>query len=362
MDYLTPYHATGVLQAEPIHSPLSESPSEDSSESDEEGGTPKVLVLKVKISAAAVYQKSSRGLSRLEVLKQMFEAMVNRMIAYSYKTHIGLITFNSTATVSQSITHVIENFRRSIESMNAQGDTALWDGLKLAQTQIMKYAEKYPKAQRRIICLSDGNDNKSTAWPADLCWQLRASKILVDSVCIGDDDNKDLKALSGWLKSYCFYPKDLTTALAICEMEPVLSQTERPAPPADVGPMQRTSGLQSFFTMRARAAFTTVTQDVYPKRKEHPRLEDTFVQLANCVRTNTASSFSLPTLRVSRLLVEMREMAANPHPKYDCYVSEADMFFWKVVIEGVSLTCTECIFVDLTDACETASRDSIREQ
>ncbi|THZ49733.1 hypothetical protein D6C90_03218 [Aureobasidium pullulans] len=334
MDYLTPYHATGVLQAEPIHSPPSESPSEDSSESDEEGGTPKVLVLKVKISAAAVYQKSSRGLSRLEVLKQMFEAMVNRMIAYSYKTHIGLITFNSTATVSQSITHVIENFRRSVESMNAQGDTALWDGLKLAQTQIMKYAEKYPKAQRRIICLSDGNDNKSTAGPADLCWQLRASKILVDSVCIGDDDNKDLKALSGWLKSYCFYPKDLTTALAICEMEPVLSQTERPAPPADVGPMQRTSGLQSFFTMRARAAFTTVTQDVYPKRKEHPRLEDTFVQLANCVRTNTASSFSLPTLRVSRLLVEMREMAANPHPKYDCYVSEADMFFWKVVIEG----------------------------
>ncbi|THW71835.1 hypothetical protein D6D19_07040 [Aureobasidium pullulans] len=313
MDYLTPYHAT---------------------ESDEEGGTPKVLVLKVKISAAAVYQKSSRGLSRLEVLKQMFEAMVNRMIAYSYKTHIGLITFNSTATVSQSITHVIENSRRSVESMNAQGDTALWDGLKLAQTQIMKYAEKYPKAQRRIICLSDGDDNKSTAGPADLCWQLRASKILVDSVCIGDDDNKDLKALSGWLKSYCFYPKDLTTALAICEMEPVLSQTERPAPPADVGPMQRTSGLQSFFTMRARAAFTTVTQDVYPKRKEHPRLEDTFVQLANCVRTNTASSFSLPTLRVSRLLVEMREMAANPHPKYDCYVSEADMFFWKVVIEG----------------------------
>lgn len=86
------------------------------------------------------------------------------------------------------------------------------------------------------------------------------------------------------------------------------------------------------------------------------------MQLANCVRTNTASSFSLPTLRVSRLLVEMREMAANPHPKYDCYVSEADMFFWKVVIEGVSLTCTECIFVDLTDARETASRDSIREQ
>jgi hypothetical protein len=32
----------------------------------------------------------------------------------------------------------------------------------------------------------------------------------------------------------------------------------------------------------------------------------------------------------------MREIAANPHPMYDCYVSESDMFFWKVVMEGVS--------------------------
>jgi hypothetical protein len=29
------------------------------------------------------------------------------------------------------------------------------------------------------------------------------------------------------LKSYCFFPRDLTTALSICEMEPFLSQTER---------------------------------------------------------------------------------------------------------------------------------------
>jgi hypothetical protein len=154
-------------------------------------------------------------------------------------------------------------------------------------------------------------------------------------VCLGQDDNKDLKALSVILGSYCFYPTTLTTALAICEMEPVLSQTERPPPKVATGDA-RSSALNNFYTMRNRAAFTVVTQDVFPKRKEHPRLEDTFVELRDCVRSSAGSQSSLPTLRVPRLLVEMREIAANPHPMYDCYVSESDMFFWKVVIQGVS--------------------------
>ncbi|KAG9654610.1 hypothetical protein KCU64_g7098, partial [Aureobasidium melanogenum] len=352
--YLDSYHAFGTLQAESVHKSESTSSSEpdgwNSDDDDEEG--PKSLVLKVFISQVSTRKTDERRLSRLEVLKQMFEAMINRMIAYSYKTHVGLVTFESTAKVSQSITHVIENFRRSVQSMHASGDTALWDGLKLAQAQIMKHAEKYPQAQRRIICLSDGNDTKSVTGAADLCFQLRENKVAVDSVCIGDDDNMDLKALSIMLKSYCFYPKDLTTALTICEMEPVLSQTERP-PPVATADLPRSSALNNFYAMRHRATFTVVTQDVFPKRKEHPRLEDTFIQLANCVRANASTQSSLPTLRASRLLVEMREIAANPHPMYDCYVSEADMFFWKVVIEGPPETpyqnCSFMLYLEMPD-------------
>jgi uncharacterized protein YegL len=336
--FLTPSHAFGTLQAEAVCKTQSTSSSPvyvwDSDDGAEENAKP--LVLKLQISKVSSRERDERRLSRIEVLKQMFESMINRIIAYSYKTHVGLVTFDSTARVSQSITHVIENFRRSVENMETDGDTALWDGLKLAQAQIVKHAEKYPLAQRRIICLSDGNDTKSIAGVADLCFKLRADKIVVDSVCIGEDDNKDLKALSIMLGSYCFNPQDLTTALGICEMEPFLSQTERPPPKVATADAPRTSALNNFYTMRNRAAFTVVTQDVFPKRKEHPRLEDTFIQLANCVRSSASNHSSLPTLRASRLLVEMREIAADPHPMYDCYVSESDMFFWKVVIQGVS--------------------------
>lgn len=337
-DYLIPFHAFGKLEAESAYKDQPTGLSNnDTWNSDDDGeDDTKPLVLKLYVSQMSRREKNERRLSRLNVLKQCFEAIINRMIAYSYKTHIGLVTFDSTAKVAQSITHVIENFRRSVTNMRATGDTALWDGLKLAQGQIMKLAERYPKAQRRIICLSDGNDTKSVAGVADLSFKLREDKIAVDSFIIGQDDNMDLKALSAMLRSYCFYPRDLSTALAICEMEPFLSQTERPATEVTTADLPRNSALNNFYTMRNVAAFTVVTQDVFPKRKEHPRLNDTYIQLANCVRSNAGTQSRLPTLRASRLLVEMREIAADPHPMYDCYVSESDMFFWKVVMQGVS--------------------------
>jgi uncharacterized protein YegL len=205
-NYLNPYHAFGKPEAESAYKDQATGSiaAADWNSDDEDEEDAKPLVLKLYVSRISTRHTNERRLSRLEVLKQMFDAMINRIIAYSYKTHIGLVTFDSTAKVSQSITHVIENLCRSVNSMKASGDTALWNGLRLAQAQIMQYAEKYPKAQRRIICLPDGNDTKSVAGAADLCFKLREDKIAVDSVCLGQDDNTDSKALSVILGSYCF--------------------------------------------------------------------------------------------------------------------------------------------------------------
>jgi hypothetical protein len=52
--------------------------------------------------------------------------------------------------------------------MKAHGDTALWDALALASDQIIDYAKKFPNAKKRIICLSDGNDNMSKQKNSDL--------------------------------------------------------------------------------------------------------------------------------------------------------------------------------------------------
>lgn len=72
-------------------------------------------------------KKRDKNLSRLDVLKQMFDAFINRLLAYGYQTHIGLVTFASKATLLQEITNAVENFRHKLNQLAAKGDTAIWD-------------------------------------------------------------------------------------------------------------------------------------------------------------------------------------------------------------------------------------------
>jgi hypothetical protein len=84
------------------------------------------IVLKLQLGNPPTEKRDPKYLSRLDVLKQTFDAFINRVLAYNFQTHIGLVTFGTTASLSQSITHAIENFRRQLNNVTAEGDTALW--------------------------------------------------------------------------------------------------------------------------------------------------------------------------------------------------------------------------------------------
>lgn len=288
-------------------------------------------MLKVNIS-----QVQKPTITRLDVLKQMFEALMSRVLACNFSTHIGLIRVGSEPQVLQALTHIVENFRRSVESMKASGDTALWDTLSLAVEQISQHAQKYLNALKRIICISDGIDTNSDQSPQSVYWSLRQSNVIVDSVILSNDENADLKAMSYLLGSYCFRPTEMATALAICELEPMLSQTERPPVHFVSSSGSQNNAWANFRAARNKASTTTVTRDIYPARKENPRLADSFIQLADTVRRNANGGSSLvarANLRSARLLSEMRSGSVNRDPRYDRYVSETDVssgrLYWK---------------------------------
>jgi hypothetical protein len=52
------------------------------------------LILRYWEPEATVSLAAKNPLTRLDVLKQMFEAFINRLIAYNYRTHIGKCTLN----------------------------------------------------------------------------------------------------------------------------------------------------------------------------------------------------------------------------------------------------------------------------
>jgi hypothetical protein len=98
-------------------------------------------------------------------------------------------------------------------------------------------------------------------------------------------------------------------------------------------------------------SYDIVSRDHYPQRKEHPLNRDTFLALSEAAEAIGRRSASQEQKKSwwtqqgpGRLLFEvislykcfqMRNTVANIHPYYDVYVSESDMCFWKIVLEGV---------------------------
>lgn len=300
-----------------------------------------------------------RSLTRLAVSKQVFGAFINRLIAYNYPTMVGLVSFGSSTSIAQPLTATIENFRHAIDRLEASGDTSLWDALALAADQLAHLGERWPGIKKRIICLSDGVDTKSVAAPTVVCRRLVRSMIVLDSCSIGMEDNSDLRTISFLTGGYKFVPKTLEQAVAICELEPVLSIHERPA---IVLPITSPLPTRNSFALAAtRATPNEATQDDFPLRKSHPNLHDQFVRIDTVERRprNTippllnAVRVDRSTLRQRRLQNEIQNIAGDPHPSYDVYVSESNMGFWKVVLSGPSESAyasgTFVLYLDMGD-------------
>ena len=222
----------------------------------------------------------------------------------------------------------------------------MFPGITLAQDQLQDYATKFPKAKLRIICISDGEDNKSKQNVVNIASRLQREGVILDSVCLGNASNEDLKTMSHLTSGYVFGPSTLEEAMAICELEPVLSTLERPdeqqQPGAnsysDFGPRQQFRMTPSHFQFLRAARdvqVQRVTRDVFPRRKEQVQLSADFIELVNFATTASLSR-SNGSSSSSRILMEIRNSGANHHPDYDVYICESNMGLWKVVMQGKS--------------------------
>ncbi|KAH5067630.1 peptidylprolyl isomerase [Parastagonospora nodorum] len=328
--YFTPERSTGVLTNESCVAKIDDAGHGEIFHRGRDGNQP--LVFKMAIAGPPSTGKNKRNqLSRLDVLKQMFDAFINRLLAYNFQTYIGLVTFGSKATIAQGITNAVENFRHKLNNLTATGDTAMWDSIALAQDQLQAYAEKYPSAKLRNICILDGEDNKSEQNMVNVAARLYGHGITLDAFCLGDAANADLQTVSYLTKGYTFEPKTLEEAMAICELEPVLSSLERPEPKAlDSDNEDAHCYREAFHIFPSLGYFRManeevtvehISKDIFPKRKENPQLADEFVELGTFNKHSTQARTD-GNLRLSRVHTEIRNSGAHTHPHYDIYIND----------------------------------------
>ena len=349
MPYSEPVYGGGILSDEKLFL----KPGEITTKTDLDFANQQTLVLKMEVDGHAYratmrqrQRREARTMSRLDTAKYIFDNLVNRTLAYDLDTHIGLVTFSTTPKLSQNITHVLEDFRASSSNMQSAGDTAVWDALALASHHLSEYAQRFPNALKRIVCLSDGLDTSSCKQVHDVCQELMNNNIVVDSFCIGDEDNVALRTLSWLTGGYKFIPESLDAAMAISELEPVLNQNDRASrSPRFLG---RPLTKLSFAQASANAKADVVNRDICPQRKQHPNLQDSFIAVSEMSRGNMpattaaisagpveSGSNSAGTDRPARrLLAEIQSISANPHPHYEVFVSETNIGFWKIVMQG----------------------------
>jgi ubiquitin-protein ligase/ubiquitin/uncharacterized protein YegL len=301
------------------------------------------------------YKRDDTRLTRIQTVKQLFHAYINRSQAYNYANHIGLMLFGSDVDYTCPITPLFEVFRDEIEECDASGETALYDALDEAADALAEFKEEYPECKLRIIVLSDGDDTASDAEPWNVAKKIQTHNIVCDSVLIGEGSkNKMLRAISKASGGYCFAPKTLRDALKLNELETFLSLFERP----DVKPRAAVkTELQLLkFADLFLHPFDICTDEQIPNRRmpdaikakvqaleqshaEIERLESEEEKKATEAKEAGAGQpeqqpVAAQQNRMRRIMKEISHLMRNPHPAFDIYPNTDDMSFWKIVMQG----------------------------
>ena len=142
-------------------------------------------------------------------------------------------------------TESINKFVTALPTMSPDGGTAVWDALSRAVDVLEAHRKNLSTAhpdhtcRRRIIVLTDGQDQHSKVKVANVTRKLQAAGVTVDGVVVARDADTRLRAVTHATGGGHFRPSSLLELLSLFESESFLATRDRTAagaPPAAVAP------------------------------------------------------------------------------------------------------------------------------
>ncbi|KAJ7472962.1 ubiquitin-conjugating enzyme/RWD-like protein [Mycena galericulata] len=273
----------------------------------------------------------SRHLTRLHLLKELFNVFLNRASSFDTTVSLvlGLVTFSDHASEDQELTPIFENFRQQLDRQEAGGDTAIYDALDCARRMLKEYRPDLPKLKKRIIIVSDGEDTSSASSAQEVCMALQRASVVVDSVQVGPTSDAVLHCISVATGGYRFSPNtSLADALSIFDLETMLYSGERR--PREGRPPKLVTSFHSLLSYRNHP-IDMITVDEFPPRAAHPLFE---APVRSAVEVAGGLTGSGGDDRTKRIMREIKAVVADPHPHIDVYFNDSDMSFLKVILEA----------------------------
>ena len=334
---------TGILGPERLYSKPGD-PLQDDSNQD-------IMVLKMHVESHDYQQRMNKAenqrkesVSKLLISQTFVDAFLDRALAYNLNCHIGIVTSSSCASSAHGFTSQIQDLLGSINAAQPDGDTNICNVLNDVSKHLLEYADQFPTARKRIICLSDCLAIASFQTTTDLVPHLVESQVVVDSVSFRQK-NSALQAITWLSGGDHFVPQNNDEVLAIAQLEPFLSQLQRKPLPQ---PRQGT--INGFRTARTAGQHRSIraTPDKRPLRPPPPALGHKFLEPGFAMLKNTKATDAAPRdiidliqpgpanhphNRNARVRTEIRALYHHRGGNfYRVFISEEDITFWQVVI------------------------------
>jgi Mg-chelatase subunit ChlD len=166
------------------------------------------------------------GIEKMRAAKSFFYTFADRALGFNLKAVISLILFSNSITVKCQFTERFRSFKRHVEVITPSGGTNMYDAMLQTAEKLALFGSEYPKATKRIIVFSDGEDTGSQHSEFDAAKGLREKNVLMDSVVVGTK-NLELKAISFSTGGCSYFFSGLEEGVQLFENETFVKSTLR---------------------------------------------------------------------------------------------------------------------------------------
>lgn len=172
----------------------------------------------------------SKGRTRLEAVKQMFYGFRDQTTNFMEKGvvhYLGLISYDSHARVHTKPTDQMAVFEAVVDEMRSGGSTAIFEAITTACSMLAPFRQQHPKADFRVLCLSDGMNNCRQVGPDQALAALNQLDACVDMLLVGDRPDADLLKLVNATSGECYQINSLSEGFEALESQGVISLNAR---------------------------------------------------------------------------------------------------------------------------------------